>query len=95
VGGIIRRIVVTQQEKQPEDIDKKQTRAGVLMSSGLIAGEGVMGVLIAGYAFFMNTTPEGVSFGLHGIFGEIVSFSIFLGLGFFLYKLATKKREGS
>jgi len=93
VGGIIRRIVVAHQEKQPEDIGKKQTRAGILMSSGLIAGEGVMGVLIAGYAFFMNATPEGVSFGLHGIFGEIISFSIFLGLGFFLFSLATKTRE--
>lgn len=93
VGGIIRRIVVAHQEKQPEDIGKKQTRAGVLMSSGLIAGEGVMGVLIAGYAFFMNATPEGVSFGLHGILGEIISFSIFLGLGFLIFSLATKTRE--
>ncbi len=93
VGGIIRKIVDTHREKKIDDIAQKQTRAGILLSSGLIAGEGIMGVLIAAYAFYIKDTPPGVSFALHGILGEIVSFSIFLVLGFFLFKMATKKGE--
>jgi hypothetical protein len=36
-----------------------QTERGVLVGSGLIAGEGLMGVAVAGYAGIMGTRPEG------------------------------------
>jgi putative OPT family oligopeptide transporter len=93
VGGVIRHIVEKHRERQEENLAAKQTKSGVLLSSGLIAGEGIMGVLIAAYAFKMGEKPVGVSFGLHGVIGEIVSFSIFLVLGYFLYKIATRKKS--
>jgi putative OPT family oligopeptide transporter len=93
VGGLIRRLVDSHRKTQSEDIAKKQTKSGVLLSSGLIAGEGVMGVLIAAYAFFSNQTPSGFGFGFHGLLGEIVSFGIFLALGFYLFRIATRKRN--
>jgi len=53
VGGLMRRIV----EKRAGD-DKQLLRdrreAGVLFGSGLVGGEGLMGVAIAGYAFFFG-----------------------------------------
>ncbi|MFZ0390359.1 MAG: oligopeptide transporter, OPT family [Calditrichia bacterium] len=91
VGGVIRYIVEKIRGQQSESVAAKQTKSGILLSSGLIAGEGVMGVLIAAYAFSVGRTPAGLSFGMHGITGEIVSFIVFLLLGFYLYRVATRK----
>jgi putative OPT family oligopeptide transporter len=93
VGGLVRRIVDAHRERQEQDTLAKSTNTGVLLSSGLIAGEGIMGVLIAAYAFSVQAKPAGLPFGLEGIPGEIVSFAIFLGLGYYLYRLATRKQE--
>ncbi len=51
VGGLIRRIV---ERKSAGDKGLLQTRreSGILFGSGLVGGEGLMGVGIAGYAFF-------------------------------------------
>jgi hypothetical protein len=51
-----------------------------------------VGVSIAAYAVITQARPAGVSFGLHGIIGEIVSFAVFLGLGYYIYLMATRKR---
>ncbi len=91
VGGIIRRIVESHRSRKEESLASKQTKAGVLLSSGLIAGEGIMGVIIAAYAFFANKTPAGLPFGLKDTPGQIVSFAIFLLLGYFLFWIATRK----
>jgi len=91
VGGIIRRNADAQKNRLKNNVVTQSTDTGVLMSSGLIAGEGIMGVLIAAYAFFVEKRPGGVSFGLHGLGGEIVSFTVFCGLGYFLYYIATHK----
>lgn len=92
VGGVIRRIVEARFKRQQTDFATQQTDAGVLLSSGLIAGEGIMGVSIAAYAFFADSRPAGVAFGLHGITGEMVSFAVFAVLGYFVYLMATRKK---
>ena len=91
VGGIIRKLVDAKKKSTDDTIAAKQTNAGVLLSSGLIAGEGIMGVLIAGYALYTKSLPKGLSFGLEGITGEIASFIVFLGLGYYLFRIAVKK----
>jgi uncharacterized oligopeptide transporter (OPT) family protein len=93
VGGIIRRIVENHRARKEESVAATQTKAGILMSSGLIAGEGIMGVIIAGYAFIVSQTPGGVPFGLKGFPGQIVSFGVFLVLGYFIFKVATQKEK--
>jgi len=92
VGGVIRRIVENRNQKKLTDFAEKQTDTGVLLGSGLIAGEGIVGVSIAAYAVITQARPTGVSFGLHGITGEIVSFAVFLGLGYYIYHMATRKQ---
>ena len=49
VGGVIRLIV----DKKKEDAEKKKakTNRGILFASGMIAGEGLVGVLLAVFAF--------------------------------------------
>lgn len=92
-GGIIRAIVEKRQARREADVAEEKTNKGVLLSSGLIAGEGIMGVMIAAYAFFIGVRPEGVSFGLHGTLGEVISFAVFCGLGYFLYHISTRKKS--
>ncbi len=92
VGGVIKYFVEARRNRKIEGVAEKQTDTGVLFSSGLIAGEGIMGVVIAGFAFVAGTKPGGLSFGLHGLAGEAVSFIIFCLLGAYLFMLASKKQ---
>jgi len=92
LGGVIKYFVEKGKKKKTEDIAEKQTDTGVLLSSGLIAGEGIMGVLIAGYAVWTASRPGGLSFGLTGIAGDWLSFIIFCGLGVYLYQLSMRKK---
>jgi putative OPT family oligopeptide transporter len=93
VGGLIKWIIERKRDqKNQKDIAEQQTDTGVLLGSGLIAGEGIMGVLIAGYAIWATKAPAGLPFGLTGLSGEIVSFTVFCALGFYIYTMAKKKR---
>jgi putative OPT family oligopeptide transporter len=93
VGGVIKYFVEAKRNKKSEDVAEKQTDTGVLLSSGLIAGEGIMGVLIAGYAVWTASRPEGLSFGLTGLVGDWASFIIFSAMGYFIFRLAVKKQK--
>jgi hypothetical protein len=93
VGGVIKYFVEAKRNKKSEGIAEKQTDTGVLLSSGLIAGEGIMGVLIAGYAVWSASRPEGLSFGLSGVAGDWASFIIFGAMGYYLYRLAIKRKK--
>jgi len=92
VGGVIRRITEARNRQALTDFAEKQTDTGVLLGSGLIAGEGIMGVTIAAFAVFTGTRPAGLPFGLEGIPGEVVSFAAFLALGYYIYRMETRKR---
>jgi putative OPT family oligopeptide transporter len=92
VGGVIKHIVERVRGKESQDFAEKQTDAGVLLGSGLIAGEGIMGIIVAAIAFYMGRKPEGLPFGLEGTTGEVVSFAMFLVLGYYLFRVATKTK---
>jgi putative OPT family oligopeptide transporter len=92
LGGVIKHFVDKRKMRKMENIAEKQTDTGVLLSSGLIAGEGIMGVLIAGYAVWTASRPGGLSFGLTGTSGDWLSFIVFCGLGAFLYQLSIRKK---
>ncbi|NOX38158.1 MAG: oligopeptide transporter, OPT family [Calditrichaeota bacterium] len=92
IGGVIRRMVEHWNREQAADLATEQTHTGVLLSSGLIAGEGIMGVAIAAYAFFVGARPAGVPFGLHGLAGDLVSLLVFAALGYFLFFISTRKK---
>ena len=81
VGGTIS-FLVERTTKDRDELNKKK-EPGILLGSGLIAGEGIMGVLIAAYAFFAGK-PEGFGFGISGVAGQVVALLVFAGLGFYL-----------
>ena len=57
---------------------------GVLLSSGFVGGEGLLGVGIAAVAFVLNRKPEGIGTEWLGseLLAEIVGFAAFLLLAY-------------
>lgn len=92
VGGVIKHIVEKRRDRKLEGIAEKQTDKGVLLGSGFIAGEGIIGVVTAIYASWAGMKPQGVGFGFTGLTGDLISFGIFCVLGSYLYKLAMSKK---
>ncbi|MBT3181274.1 MAG: oligopeptide transporter, OPT family [Deltaproteobacteria bacterium] len=88
-GGLIRKIVDVMDHRH-ETTAEAQKDQGVLFGSGLIAGEGMMGVLIAFYAFFMGK-PKGIGVAWPGHLGEFVSFALFAAMGFYLFRRSRAK----
>ncbi|PIU54720.1 MAG: oligopeptide transporter, OPT family [Deltaproteobacteria bacterium CG07_land_8_20_14_0_80_38_7] len=93
VGGCIRRIV---EAKRKRDMEKKSIvesaeDRGVLLGSGLIAGEGLIGIVVAIYAFYVGKKPAGIDLGLSPFMSEMVSLAAFMLLGWFIYHIASKK----
>lgn len=92
IGGMIRHFI---EKKYGADKDKteKGKDQGILLGSGLIAGEGLMGVVIAVLAVIMSRTPKlfEIPWSPHWL-GEIVSVVFFAALGMFLYRVAATSR---
>ena len=84
LGALIRVLVDWVAKDKDELHVQARHDQGILLGSGLIAGEGLMGVCIAAYAF-LHGRPKGLGFGWPEPFGEIVSFVIFLALAGYLY----------
>ena len=73
------------------DPDRDDTDKGVLYASGLIAGEGVMGIGIAVAALSMGTRPPGIGFSLEGVTGEVVSLLALGAVALILYRTARRR----
>ena len=88
VGGVVRHFV----EKSAKEKEERESRKerGVLLGSGLIAGEGIIGVLIAGYAVIAGR-PEGFGLIQNETIGQFVSLTVFAGLVLILVRKAAKK----
>jgi putative OPT family oligopeptide transporter len=84
VGGCIRQFVETRFKNNPEELERRRER-GVLFGSGLIGGEGLLGVGVALYAFYLHK-PKGIGLVWPEPLGEIVSLLLFGVLGYLLYR---------
>jgi putative OPT family oligopeptide transporter len=93
VGGCLRAWVERAGNRKDASQDApSETRQGVLLASGLIAGEGVMGIGIAVVALIIGQRPPGLPFGLTGIPGSILSLAAFVILGWLLVRVASARR---
>lgn len=80
VGGIVRRIVEARRKNKSTESDP-----GVLSASGMIAGEGLCGVLIAGLVAIVNyKLPEEPHIG--GAIGAILGIFVVIAICVLLYK---------
>ncbi|KKN11838.1 hypothetical protein LCGC14_1022460 [marine sediment metagenome] len=90
VGGAVRHFI----EKRAGNNEKlKATRKekGVLLSSGFIAGEGILMVFVAIYAYFAKATPKGIGLVWPGNVGDFVALAAFIALVTYLVVKSYKK----
>ncbi|UCG61007.1 MAG: oligopeptide transporter, OPT family [Candidatus Zixiibacteriota bacterium] len=84
VGGCIRYFIERKHKDDPATLNKRR-ESGILFSSGLIGGEGLLSVGIALYAFYWGK-PQGIGVSWSSPWGELVSLAIFTLLGFLLWR---------
>lgn len=78
VGGMLR-MFIEKKAKNKEDKDAKRER-GILLGSGLVGGEGLMGIGIAAVAFTQGKAPSGLGTGWAGEWIIWVALAAFAGL---------------
>ena len=81
VGGCIRYFMEKKQTKISGETGSEQ---GVLLGSGFIAGEGLMGVFIAAFAAFSGHLPYGLGIRWPEPWGHLISLAAFTVLAAFL-----------
>ena len=93
-GGLIRHYV-EHKSKNDENLLKHRRERGILLGSGFVAGDGIMGVLIAFYALKVGGRP---SWNFHEWMGGMdfyISFGIFLLLAYYLLRTAMSRPESA
>src|SRR5690606_14971481 len=83
-GGVVRSLVGL--GTKDSSVLKERSERGILFASGLIAGEALMGVIIA------ILVTAGVVFPDQVIFGPLVSIIAFVLIALFLYRIANKEK---
>ena len=89
VGGVFRWWI----ERRNRNDEAKLHHArenGVLFGSGLVAGQGIMGVAIAGLAFALGRRPAWGGHEWMGAAGPYVALVLFLSLGFYMVRVAQR-----
>ncbi len=91
VGGVVRHFVEKSCKGDEELLESKRDN-GILLGSGFIAGEGLLGVMIAGYAFLAGHKPLGVGFSVEGIPGQMLALTVFsLVIGYLVWMTRERK----
>ena len=90
VGGLIRKVIEGRCKGDQELIREKREK-GVLFGSGLVGGDGLMGVCIAFYAGIVGQRPEGIGTGWAGSLTWLVSAGVFFLLSYLLVRSTKTK----
>jgi putative OPT family oligopeptide transporter len=86
VGGCVRRLAEQGAAARPEG----ETDAGVLAASGLVAGEGLAGILVA-VLVTVGLAPKDLPSRLPGIAGELGALATVAAVCYFLYRAARRR----
>jgi hypothetical protein len=105
IGGVIRWLVERRRSSGGESLAEVESGPGVLFSSGLIAGGAIAGITIAGIAAMLVSRADSAgvpaaeylahAVGLQERLGgfatsDIVALVIYAGLGYLLYRIASR-----
>jgi putative OPT family oligopeptide transporter len=88
VGGCVRALV----ERHAKPEDKKDVDPGILAASGLVAGEGLAGVLVAGLVA-AQVVPRTMAPRLSGIAGSLAVVAMIVGVCVTLYRAGRSERS--
>jgi putative OPT family oligopeptide transporter len=95
VGGILRWMLESRMNKQNYNAEQrtKAENTGVLFSSGLIAGEALMAVILAFVVLSVNISESTFSLANYALFSPSVYLGllVFIGLGYLLIKVPLDK----
>jgi putative OPT family oligopeptide transporter len=91
LGGLLRKIVEKKYSTQHLSREKQESDPARLLSAGFIAGEGLMGVVIAIIAFSLQSKPKGFGFDL----GPWVSMLMFAGLVYLIWRTVKKNHASA
>jgi putative OPT family oligopeptide transporter len=91
VGGCLNALVQARDRRKDEV--KNGTKEGVLLASGYIAGEGLMGIGVAVAALASGQRPQGIGWALDGIQGSVAALGAFALLCWFLYRTASRRES--
>jgi putative OPT family oligopeptide transporter len=89
VGGVVRRFI--EKRGNNEELKTKRKEKGVLLGSGFIAGEGILMVFVAVYAYFAKAKPKGIGLVWPGSLGDFVALAAFIGLVAYLVVQSSRK----
>jgi putative OPT family oligopeptide transporter len=84
LGGCVRAL---SERESPERATKPEVDAGILAASGLVAGEGLAGVLVAGLVA-AQVVPRSMAPRLHGVAAELAVVGALVLVSLFLYRAA-------
>lgn len=85
LGGILRKFL---EKRADNDEEKSDTRErGILLGSGLVGGEGLLGIGIAAAAFIRGASPMGVGYDWAGPLAPFFSLLLFTALIYFFTRL--------
>jgi len=88
LGGLLR--MFTEKRATSKEETEERRERGVLFGSGLVGGEGLFGVCIAGYAAYTATSPEGIGYEWAGSFAPLGAAVVFLGLIAYFWRLTRR-----
>lgn len=89
LGGLLRHFCERTASSDEQAASRRER--GVLFGSGLVGGEGLFGVVIAIVAYAQSKAPAGIGYTWAGAAGPWLSAVVFLGLGWLIWRSATKE----
>ncbi len=92
-GGMLRHFV-EKSAASPHDREERREQ-GVLFGSGLVGGEGLFGVAIAGWAAYTGSTPSGIGTAWAGPYGPFLALATFAALILLFLRLTRPARSES
>jgi putative OPT family oligopeptide transporter len=92
IGGCLRSVTEWMFRKEGEEPDD-HTDKGILMGSGLIAGEGLMGVAVAGYAGIMGSRPAGFRPAWLDGWEQLLALAVFSLIAWFLVRTVRARHD--
>jgi putative OPT family oligopeptide transporter len=90
VGGLIR-LIVERRSRGDRTVLTKRREKGVLFGSGLVAGEGLVGVGIAMFALLASRRPEGLGAEWAGPLLSVIPLLVFAWMTWILYRTTRLK----
>jgi uncharacterized oligopeptide transporter (OPT) family protein len=89
LGGVLRWAVEKSATNESEAGQRREE--GILFGSGLVGGEGLLGVAIAAVAFNLGRAPTGFGYDWAGAAAPLLAIGAFAVLAAMFWRLATRK----